>query len=96
MLLTNKEELEKAWWIWWKRKEKLEVFESKMISLKHCMISDGRLPPEIERDIKSPEGQKKIQARIDRANRIKFSLIVRITNLTVDPDHRIFEYKPGD
>lgn len=60
------------------RLRRVEDIQAKNINLKDCRVFGGELPQDIKDKIRSPQGQAKIQAKIDKAERLKLTLAVAI------------------
>jgi hypothetical protein len=62
------------------RMNKLENFQSKILNLMQCRVSDGVIPVDIRQQIKTNEVQDKLKAKIDKAERIKLQIAIAIYN----------------
>lgn len=60
------------------RLHKIENLQSKLANLMDCRVFGGELPEHIREQIKSPAGQAKLKARIDKAEKIKLKIAIAL------------------
>lgn len=60
------------------RLNKIETYQVKNANLKNCQVFGGELPKYIQDQIRSPEGQAKMQARLDKAEKLKLKIALEI------------------